>query len=82
MRPPRATSVLATLVLALAGTAFGEETVRLQPLAAGAMTKLGGYVPQRLVLKNEKPSGLAKAPELAAPLFGVLSFGAGSRPPA
>ena len=44
------------------------------------MPKMGGYMPQRLDLKAEKPAGLTKAPELAAPLFGVLSLGAKESP--
>ena len=32
-------------------------------------------MPQRIELKAEKPEGLAKAPELAAPLYGILSIG-------
>ncbi len=54
--------------------------VKLQPLASGAMPRMGGYMPQQLRLKAEKPAGLTKAPELAAPLFGVLSLGTKSRP--
>jgi thiol-disulfide isomerase/thioredoxin len=75
MCPSRLTNSLAVAVLALAGSAPGEETVKLDPVASGAMPKMGGYMPQQLALKSEKPEGLVKTPELAAPLFGVLSLG-------
>ncbi len=50
-------------------------TVALKFLAEGAMPKLGGYRPQRLALKAERPSSLKRAPDLAAPLFGSFKIG-------
>jgi hypothetical protein len=49
--------------------------VRLQPLASGALRRGGSFPLQRLELKAEKPGGLARVPELAAPLYGVLALG-------
>jgi thiol-disulfide isomerase/thioredoxin len=51
------------------------ETVTLQPLASGVTARVGGYMPQPLRLNADKPAYLAKAPELAAPLFGVIALG-------
>jgi peroxiredoxin len=80
MRCNRPASWLPVAVFALTASAFGGETVKLQPLSSGAMPRMGGYMPQQLKLRAEKPSGLTKAPELAAPLFGVLSIGAKESP--
>jgi len=80
MRHVGLTNSLAAAVLALAGSASGEETVKLQPLKSGAMMKMGGYMPQRLELKAEKPAGLAKAPDLSAPMFGTLTLGTQESP--
>ena len=52
-----------------------EATVMLQPVASGILPRRGVYSPQRIELKAEKPSGLARAPELVAPRFGVLLLG-------
>src|SRR5262245_14960960 len=75
MRRGRSTIALLVAVLALSASAVGQELVKLEPVTTGAMPKMGGYMPQRLDLTAEKPSGLVKGPELAAPLYGVLSIG-------
>lgn len=62
-------------LLASVGVAHADDTVTLKPIATGAMSKIGGYTPQRLTLSAEKPLGLDKTPELVAPMYGVLSFG-------
>src|SRR5206468_4322956 len=49
-------------------------------LKSGATMKVGSYMPQRLELKAEKPSELAKAPELSAPMFGILTMGTQESP--
>jgi thiol-disulfide isomerase/thioredoxin len=53
----------------------GAETVKLRPFASGATARVGSYMPQPLRLKADKPADLATAPELAAPLFGVIALG-------
>jgi peroxiredoxin len=58
----------------------GEPTVKLRFLTSGAMPKMGGYMPQRLTLGAERPEGLVKAPEMSAPLYGVLTLGAKESP--
>lgn len=62
------------LVLIAAGTAMAaDDTVKLGVVSTGAMPKLGGYMPQKLTLSNEKPATLKKAPEgLEAPRYAVL----------
>src|SRR5262249_41000720 len=52
-----------------------EATVELKFLPSAAMPKAGPYWRERVVLRAEKPKGLARAPELTAPLYGVLSIG-------
>jgi thiol-disulfide isomerase/thioredoxin len=64
------------VLAALAASSAGAQTVHLDPLSTGAMTKMGGYMPQRLELSPEKPATLKKAPEgLEAPLYGMLVLG-------
>jgi peroxiredoxin len=58
----------------------GVETVKLRPFASGATARVGGYMPQQLRLKADRPTDLAKAPDLAAPLFGVIALGPGESP--
>jgi hypothetical protein len=60
----------------------GGEAVRLRPFASGATARVGSYMPQPLRLKSDRPAELTKAPELAAPLFGVIALGRESRPAA
>lgn len=66
--------------LAIVTVAVAEETVKLKPVSTGAMKKMGGYMPQRLQLTDRKPDDLVKAPELTAPLYGVLSIGPKAAP--
>jgi thiol-disulfide isomerase/thioredoxin len=68
---------------ALAGRAAAQEvTVRLTPVSSGAMAKMGGYRPQRLMLTDQPPPSLRKAPEgLASPHYGVLPIGPRSSAP-
>ncbi|MBC7834663.1 MAG: TlpA family protein disulfide reductase [Phycisphaerales bacterium] len=52
------------------------EPVKLAVLSKGAMSKMGGYRPQRLELSPEKPATIEKMPAgVTAPLFGVLTIG-------
>jgi len=77
-RPMIAAASAAIALAAMTAPAPAAEpagTVALKFLAEGAMPKLGGYRPQRLALKAERPSGLKKAPDLAAPLFGSFKIG-------
>jgi serine/threonine-protein kinase len=66
--------------IAVPASGSGEDTVKLQFVASGARRKQGAYSPRPLALKAERPAGLAKAPELADPLFGVLTLGAQESP--
>jgi thiol-disulfide isomerase/thioredoxin len=66
--------------VALSAAARGEE-VKLKLLSSGATAKLGGYIPQRLLLSATQPAGLKKAPkDLASPLYGELKLGAKDSP--
>lgn len=68
--------------LVLVNLACAEE-VQLKLLSSGAVTKLGGYVPQRLKLSSEKPAGIKQLPaDLSAPWFGALSLGPKESPTA
>src|SRR6266571_4676264 len=67
-------------ILFAAGLAFPAqakaEGVKLELMSSGAMSKLGGYIPQRLALSETKPAGLRRAPKgLEAPLYGELKLG-------
>src|SRR5262249_51211419 len=53
----------------------GGETVKLRPFASGATARVGSYMPQQLRLKADQPADITKAPELAAPLSGVIELG-------
>ncbi|MCC6677260.1 MAG: TlpA family protein disulfide reductase [Phycisphaerales bacterium] len=60
-------------LVAVAGTAMADDTVRLAPVNSGAMKKIGYYMPNRLELSDDKPATLKKVPDgLEAPLYGVL----------
>jgi len=52
--------------------------VDMHLVASGAMRKLGGYMPQLLKLTADKPADLKKAPEMTAPMYGSIHFGAKS----
>ncbi|MEK6703601.1 MAG: TlpA disulfide reductase family protein [Planctomycetota bacterium] len=59
------------LVLSLA--CGGDESVTFKPMSTGAMSKLGGYRPQRITLATAKPATIKKEPDgLTAPLYGIL----------
>ena len=78
LRHPVATAC-ATLAVFASGVCADE--VKLEFLSSGAMPKLGGYMPQRLVLSETQPTELKKGPaELAAPLFGILKLGPSESP--
>jgi peroxiredoxin len=81
-RTRRFQSVAATLaVLAFLSAGAYAADIQLKLLPAGAMTKLGGYRPQRLELSASKPAGITKVPtDLAAPLFGELKLGPAESP--
>jgi dipeptidyl aminopeptidase/acylaminoacyl peptidase len=51
------------------------ETVNVRPLASGATGRAGSYMPQPLQLEADMPASLARARELAAPRFGVITLG-------
>ncbi|MDB5320500.1 MAG: thioredoxin family protein [Phycisphaerales bacterium] len=74
--------VAASICLAILGTsARGEDAAaeaKMGVIASGAMKKMGGYRPHQLKMSAEKPAGLKKAPELAAPLYGSIEFGGAS----
>jgi len=73
------------VVAASIGLALGATTARaddaatanakLNLVAKGGMRKMGGYRPQLLKMSADKPEGLKKAPNLAAPLYGAIEFG-------
>jgi peroxiredoxin len=49
-------------------------TSDLKLLTEGATMKAGFYIPQKLELSTDKPVAIKKAPALAAPLFGQMTF--------
>ncbi|MSU49063.1 MAG: hypothetical protein EXS37_08270 [Opitutus sp.] len=52
--------------------------MHLKLISSGGMAKMGGYMPQRLALSAEQPTGIVKLPaHLVAPLFGALKIGVG-----
>lgn len=70
-----------TAVLAAAPLLAAAADVQLTLLPTGGMSKMGGYMPQRLALSADKPDGIKKLPaDLAAPLFGTLKLGPGDAP--
>lgn len=73
----RQNHLLALLGLAAAaplGAALAD-SVTLKLIPERATSRAGGYAPQRLALTAERPAALKKAPELSAPLYGVLKLG-------
>lgn len=63
------------------GLAAATSDIRLPVVSAGAMRKLGGYLPLRLALLTKKPAGLKQVPAgLTAPLYGTLKLGPGNAP--
>ncbi|AIE84092.1 TlpA family protein disulfide reductase [Fimbriimonas ginsengisoli] len=60
--------------LALGGP--GDVNVKFQPMADGAMRKIGYYMPQRLQLSFVRPAGIKKLPAgLTSPKYGTLAIG-------
>jgi len=65
----------------LLALAADSQDVQLKLLSSGGVSKMGGYMPQRLAISAEKPDGIKKLPaDLAAPLFGTLKLGASDAP--
>jgi peroxiredoxin len=76
----RITPLFAALTLAaLPGVCAAQDaTANLTIVPEGGSRLVGGYAPIRLALTAEKPAGLTKAPEMAAPMYGLLKYGASS----
>jgi peroxiredoxin len=76
----RFTPFIASLALAaLPAVGFAQDpTANLTLVPEGGSQIVGGYAPLRLALATDKPAGLTKAPEMSAPLYGVLKYGASS----
>src|SRR2546430_16768994 len=65
----------------LAAVPAAAEEVKLKLVPTGAMPKMGGYMPQRLELSEQKPAGITKTPAgLSAPLYGAIKLGAAEHP--
>jgi peroxiredoxin len=72
-------SRVATFALIAAALSAGyalADNVELSLLPAGAVPRMGGYSPQRVILSPAKPDGITKSPpDLSAPLYGQFKFG-------
>jgi peroxiredoxin len=76
LRPVIGCLVSLSICVHLAACSSGREVVHLDPVHAGAMAKLGYYMPQRAELAETPPDSLAVAPpELVAPRYGILPVG-------
>lgn len=64
--------MLAGLIIALLPES---DDVHLKVMPKGAMTVMGGYMPQRLQLSDERPDGLLRSSAIGMVEFGTLKFG-------
>ncbi len=62
-----------SFLAAAASAAFAQLTVSLTPMPAGAMSRIGWYVPQQATVSPLKPPAVKKAPQgLVHPLYGIF----------
>ena len=68
--------LLASLTgLAIATTAFAQDSAKLDMVSSGAMQRLGGYMPQRIELGAARPDSIKKVPDgLQSPMYGTMKF--------
>ena len=67
---------LGVMAIGIAHAVADSPSAKLTLIPKGAMQKAGGYMPQRLMLSAEKPTGIKSEPTYSyKPLYGTLKFG-------
>jgi thiol-disulfide isomerase/thioredoxin len=80
-RPQKTLVKLCVAALFLIAAGANADEARFLLLPAGAAAKLGGFIPQHLILTTTKPGGIRQVPaSLVAPLYGEFHLGPAELP--